>query len=495
MQIRWGLDAQNPNKGVPRYIEWDSQRAVSGHMLICGMSGAGKTWTLRKVIKSMLSTSQKPVRVHIFDVHGDIKVEGQSTVMFSEQTSYGMNPLRVNSDPHFGGVRKRIQGFVATMNRVMRQLGTKQEACLRNVLLDIYERHGFRQEDPSTCTVDETMARLISDGSDGRLYIDVPIAEKDEAKALGALWDGLQKCWWIAPDQYNGGLLRWSPKTLARTYPSIADALRMARHILQMAFLGTGAQAVTYLEVTNRAAQAYQKRRLEALRRGNAAFVDEKLEADLAKAKAKAIETFNAYAEAITTGRELDSVMKYDSNEVLKSVVDRLENLNAVGVFKATPPPFDPKAPIWNYNIRALGLEERKLFVLFRLAEIFDAAVQRGEQDHISEVIVLDEAHIYADDDPDNIINTIAKEARKFGVALICASQSPTHFTEDFIAAVATKVILGIDEMYWPGTQRKMRLTEDALKWVKPQKSILVQLKTKGETRNDWNWTVLDEAA
>lgn len=465
-------------------------------MLICGMSGAGKTYTLRKAIRSMLnSNGGKPVRVHIFDVHGDIKVEGQSVVMFSEQTTYGLNPLRIDPDPHFGGVRKCVQRFINTMNRVMRQLGSKQEACLRNVLFDIYERHGFKQDDPSTWQVDETMARLISDGSDGRLYIDVPIAEKDEAKALGAMWDGMQKCWWVPSDQYQGGLLRWSPKTLARSYPSIADALRMARHILQMAFLGTGAQAVTYLEAANKAARAYQNKRLEALRRGNAAFTDDKLEADLDKAKKKAIETFTTYAEAVVTGRELDNLMKYDSNEVLKSVVDRLENLNAIGVFKAAQPPFDRKAPIWNYNIRALSLEERKLFVLFRLAEIFETARQRGEQDYISDVIILDEAHIYADDDDENIINTIAKEARKFGVALICASQSPTHFTEDFIAAVSTKIILGIDEQYWKGAQTRMRLSEEALKWIRPQKSILVQMKTRGQARNDWNWVVLEDAA
>lgn len=70
-------------------------------------------------------------------------------------------------------------------------------------------------------------------------------------------------------------------------------------------------------------------------------------------------------------------------------------------------------------------------------------------QENIVDVIVLDEAHIYSDDDPDSIINTIAKEARKFGVALFCASQSPTHFTSDFIASVGTKIVLGIDEGYW----------------------------------------------
>ena len=492
MHINYGIDAGARKRGEHTPVTWNSKVAVNGHCLMVGMSGAGKTYNLRKMIRQMQDSSEgKPLRFHVFDVHGDIEIEGASSVMFSEQTTYGMNPLRVNPDPHFGGIRKRVQGFITTINRVMRALGPKQEAALRNILYDIYTRHGFKQDDPSTWHIDESMARLVSDGSDGRLYIDVPMAEKDDAKALGARWDSLQRCWFIQTEDYQGGITRWAPKTLARTHPSISDALRMARHILQMSFLGTGQAAITNLEIANKAAAAYQRKLLEALRRGDKAFADEKLEADLDKAKQKAIDTFTEYANSIVTGRELGDLMKYDSTDVLKSVVDRLENLNAIGIFKAVPPPFDPASQVWRYNIKALSMEERKLFVLFRLEEIFADAVQRGEQDDVVEVVILDEAHIYADDDPDNIINNIAKEARKFGLALICASQSPTHFTEDFISSVATKVILGIDEMYWRGSVTKMRVTEEALAWIKPQKTMLVQLKTRGETRNDWRWTLI----
>jgi hypothetical protein len=492
MKINFGQDAGQKTRGEVVTVTWDSQMAVNGHQLMCGMTGAGKTFTLRKMVQQMRRTSDRALRIHVMDVHGDIEIQDASTVMFSEQTNWGMNPLRVNEDPHFGGVRKRVQGFIATINRVMRQLGPKQEAALRNILYDIYTRHGFKQDDPSTWSVEEDSAQLLSDGSDGRLYIDVPKAEKDEAKALGARWDGSLFCWWVPTDDYTGGITRWPPKTLNRTHPSISDALRMARHIYQMSFLGTGIEAITALEIANRAAGAYQRKLLESLRRGEKGFVDEKLSADLEKAKKKSVDAFAAYADAIVTGRELGDLMKYDSTDVLKSVVDRLENLNAIGIFKATPPPFDPAAQVWRYNIKALSVEERKLFVLFKLSEIFEAAVQRGEQADICEVVILDEAHIYADDDPENIINTIAKEARKFGLALICASQSPTHFTEDFIAAVATKIILGIDEMYWRGSVSKMGVSLDQLAWIRPQSSMLVQLKTKGATKNEWRLTALD---
>jgi arabinogalactan endo-1,4-beta-galactosidase len=135
-------------------------------------------------------------------------------------------------------------------------------------------------------------------------------------------------------------------------------------------------------------------------------------------------------------------------------------------------------------------MSERKLFVLFRLEELFAAAVERGEVGHIRDVIVVDEAHIYTDKDPDNILNTISTEARKFGVALICASQSPTHFTEDLLTSIATKINLGIDELFWPKAATSMRVTPEALAWVKPRQSMLVQMKQSGDTRNTWRWVV-----
>lgn len=498
MKVTWGYSAKDLKSGNKTPVVTDFSKSVNGHALIVGMTGAGKTYTLKRMIREMDSSSDTsdPIRFYVFDIHGDIDIEGASTVMFSEQTGYGLNPLRVNPDVHFGGVRKRIQGFISTMNSVMHRLGPKQEAVLRNILQDVYAHHGFQQDDArSWCIHDDTANHHLTNGDPNRLYIDVPKAEKDQLKDLkvGAQWDGDLFCWWIPPDQYTGAVTRWPPKTLTRTHPSIIDVLRYARHRLQMSFLGSNIDAITNLEIANRASTAFQRKLLEALRKGENGFENEKLQADIDKTKQKAIDTYTDYVSSIATGQELADVMKYDSTDVLKSVVDRLENLEAIGIFKSTPPPFDVRSPIWRYDIRALGKEERKLFVLFRLEELLAEAAQRGEQKAIKDVIFLDEAHVFFDDDPDNIINTIAKEARKFGVALICISQSPTHFSEDFIAAVSTKVILGIDELYWKGSVSKMRVEEAGLAWVRLQKSMLVQVKSRGVSKNDWNWVVIPE--
>jgi cell division protein FtsB len=439
------------------------------------------------------------LRFHVFDVHGDIDIPGASTVLFSEQTLYGLNPLRVNPDPHFGGIRKRIQGFISTINRVMHQLGPKQEAVLRNVLTDVYARYGFKADDPSTWVVDERSAHLVSDGSDGRLYIDLPYAEKEDAKKLAHIaFDrdvviGQQKgCWWVPIAEYSGAITRWPPKTIGRMHPSIRDVLRMARHILYMAFLGTDQAAVTALEAANKTARALQQKALTLARARNKSTdlndTVSSLQEELAKAQDKAKAAYGEYVDKLTTGFEVEKLLKYDSIDVLKSVVDRLENLDAIGIFKAAPPPFDPNAKVWRYNISALSIPEQKLFVPFRLEELFASSVQRGETHHIQDVLIVDEAHRYTDKDPDNIINIISKEARKFGMSLTCASQSPTHFPEDFTSSVATKIILGIDEQYWAKAATQMRVEERALRWVRPTRSRLVQMKQKGSTNSNWIW-------
>lgn len=489
MQVHWGTDA---GKKTP--VLWDASRVVNGHLMMMGMSGAGKTFQLRKIIREMRASAppEQGLRIRIFDVHGDIEIEGASTVVYSEQTEYGLNPLAINPDPDYGGVRKRIQNVIATINKTSRELGGKQEAVLRNILLDLYAQHGFKVNDPSTWRVDPTADAEPEVSADGRLYLDVSIDEKDEAKSYGARWDGDRKCWWIAADAYTGPITKWLPKRAGRRNPTMADALRQANKILRQSFTGTNQEAINNLEAYNRATRNYQAKVIAATKKGEKLAEDEKLKGELEKSGQKAIDSFATYVESIKTGRELDDLLKYDSVDVLKSVVDRLDNLLGIGIFKNRLPPHDPSAVVWRDHIKALSKDEQKLFVLFSLQEIFYNAVQRGETPYIKDVIIVDEASNFFDDSDDNILNTIALEARKFGVALICVSQSPKHFTEDFIASVGAKIVLGIDEQFWEASTKKLRLTTDALKWIRLKERALIQIKQAGEARNDWRWTYFD---
>lgn len=130
------------------------------------------------------------------------------------------------------------------------------------------------------------------------------------------------------------------------------------------------------------------------------------------------------------------------------------------------------------------------MFVLFRLHEIFADAIERGEQTELRDVVVLDEAHLYVDSDDSNILNTLAREARKFGVAIIAANQN-ADLPDGFLSSLATKIVLGIDEMYWRQAETKMRIDQRLLAWVKAREFMAVQLKENGSTRSEWRWVIL----
>lgn len=438
MDVFFGIDAYTAKSTQKKEVVWASEKVINGHMLLVGKSGTGKTYTLRKIL-DQLNMQNKTLRVHVMDIHGDIDIPGSSTVKFSESTKYGFNPLLINPDKDFGGVRKRVQGFLTALQRTSRKLGSKQEAALRNILMDLFAANGF--------------------------------------------YDGKPESWVI-----DDGIQRKYPKK----NPTLEDAYKFAQFKLKSMFLGTNSRAAIILETLNKKVNLLQMKRKQAVKKmGISPDETAKIENDIKKLTIETINLYTEYANSIETGMELSDIIKYDSKEVIKSVVERLENLNSIGIFKAEDPPFDPSANIWRYDIKALSMDEKKLFVNFVLESIFQRAVQKGVQSDVVEVIVLDEAHNFLSDDPEDIPNIIAKEARKFGVALICASQSPTSFSDDFVSNVGTKIILGIDQMFWDGSIRKLRLDQKALEWIIPHQRILVQINNKGETKNSFTWTLL----
>lgn len=444
MIIDFGIDSRSSKSPQKVNVIWDSKRVINAHMLLVGKSGTGKTFTLKKIISHLQASSGKKIRMRVIDVHGDIFIDGCSSVKFSESGEYGFNPLALNPHPDFGGVRKRIQSFISIINKTSRKLGTKQEPVLRNILLDLYNANGFYEKDPKSWT--------IYDSNGNRLM-------------------------------HNG-----RPKK----YPTLEDAYRYANFKHRAIFLGTSNKAVLSLEETNKKArQLYFKQK--NIHKSSPEEI-EKLKADIKNTGDAAIEHFSKYIEAIENGMELTDLIKYDSKDTIKSIVDRLDSLIATGIFKNEEPVFDPRATIWRYDIRTLtNLDEKKLFVYFLLEDIFLKRIEEGQQDDVVEMVFLDEANLFFTDDADNIINIISKEARKFGLGLCCASQSPTHFSEDFMSSVGTKIILGLDQMFWNQSVQKLKIDQKALEWIVPHQKMVVQISNKAELKNNFIGVLLRE--
>jgi hypothetical protein len=55
--------------------------------------------------------------------------------------------------------------------------------------------------------------------ADSKIYLNVPFAQKDEAKALGARWDAIQKKWFVPSDKDIALFTRWQAESGAVESP------------------------------------------------------------------------------------------------------------------------------------------------------------------------------------------------------------------------------------------------------------------------------------
>lgn len=485
---------RNPLSGQP--FTWRPDELINAHMVLTGDSGSGKTHQLREMCRQMARTAGSSLqRIHLLDSHGDIEVPS-SHVQFSQSTPYAFNPLEVNPDPHFGGVRRSISNFLGMLQRSSHKLGTSQENVLRNLLMDVYQMRGFNPDNPATWSLDGGGDRPEGAAA-GRVYLNVPFEEKELAKEV-ARQEGLTfrfdanihpKCWWV--DRHEGGMLRWPEMTWGKQYPTIHDVISLAQFKLKQVFVGTDQKGLLALEGLCRAQGALVSKVKSTIKR--AAVDDEEvLQAERDKAAEKAMVAMKAFVERVATGTELDDLIRYESADTLKSILNRLENLRATGVCRSVPPPYDQNEVVWRYGLRAYGDDEKRIFVENLLERIFQAAVARGEVDSITDVVVIDEAPKYMVDDTGHIITRIINEARKFGISLILVAQSPTQFPEQILAGVGCKVILGLDPMYHRMAATKLALDQKWIEKIQPRKLIFVNQKFKGSVAK---WMPVDLGA
>lgn len=405
-------------------VKWAPAELANPHVGLFGDTGMGKSHILRRFAHAMQETGHQRFRMHVFDPHGDLEIEGESSVNFNESAPFGFNPLELNPDPKFGGVRKRIQSLIRALNQTSTRLGHRQERALTKLLIDLYAERGFDLIDNSTWAQDPAQGRV---------------------------------------------------------YPTLVDAIEFAKDRVKMMYLGSDRKAMQAFEEVNR---AIKQRRLKQA--ASAKSTDEaeeaRLQREIASLAEKAVDAFREGLAVSDTGDEVDELIENDGKvDTMKSIVDRLENLYAIGIYKSTPPPLDPRCRIWRYEIDSLELDEKKLFVITRLETIFTRAVQRGMVSEVIDVIVLDEAHNFLDKDEEHIINRIAREGRKFGLAIFFASQTPSDFPDVVLGSLATKITLGLDPNYWAAAMRKLGLTEADQKFIIPRRRVVVQLKQIGQ--------------
>lgn len=188
-------------------------------------------------------------------------------------------------------------------------------------------------------------------------------------------------------------------------------------------------------------------------------------------------ECFSKFIDNIETGHELDDYIRYESKDLLKSMLDRLDNLYAMGIFKDVSPQFDKNKPVWRYDIRSLSHAEAGFLVELYLERIFFWAKQNGIS-RLHTICCIDEAQNYMTKDASHILNIVMREGRKFGLGLINASQNFAHFHDDVVLNTATKLLLGADEAQLKFLSSKLAVDSSKIKIIKPKQTALVQVKS-----------------
>ena len=439
MQHYLGLSEYHLRQKQQEYpVHYEPERLINAHLLVCGMSGTGKSY---QSLRLLASAVQAGIEVDVFDVHDELHgIPGANACRYSQATGYGYNPLELDTDPHTGGVNRQIEYLLGLIHEVSPQFGVKQAMVLRNLLADTYALAGIYPDNPATWqrnSITESVRKQLTDARN-----------------------------WQALKQY---------------YPTLDDLKSYGKRKLTALTLGGDNKCLSALEQLTR-----HYKRLNALqgKYAKASSDDEldKLGKQLTSSKEHCTSSYAAFIEAMQTGRELEDMLKYDSADTLASVLQRLELLNAAGIFRANPPPFG-NAPARVHQFKALTDEQQILLVKLRLRAIFERHKQAGATNsgtQLRHVIFLDEAHKFFSKDSSDIINVIAREARKFGIGLWCASQSPTDFPDSFLTNVGATLILGLHPTHWQMATAKLRLGKDTLKYIRAKEVVAVQLRVAG---------------
>jgi hypothetical protein len=414
----------------------NTDHLINGHMLFAGMSGTGKSWQ----IKALLATAAKQgITCDVFDVHEELDdIPGAKAVRFSEATKTGYNPLDLSTNEHSGGVRRQISWLIDTINRSSRELGPRQEAALRNLLSDVYYLRGCYAETPSSWS-----KKTITE---------------DQYAAM------------IRARDYNG---------LKAYYPTLRDVISYAERQLKIMTTGADSRVINALERVESTAAKMNG----LMKRFGKACSDEeitKLETQLGNEKGKAIDAYVEFIQGIESGKEFQTYSKYTSKDTLQSLIERLQGLLDCGIMQSNPPQWgDAKLRV--YQINSLSDSERRLLFYTRAEAVLRECMDLGKTDTVRRILLVDEGHIYYSEDPDNPLNRIAKEGRKFGLSLVIGSQSPTHFSEDFLTNCGTVFLLGIHGQYWDMACKKLGMERALLQATRPREVLTVKMQRLGE--------------
>ncbi len=432
-----GLNDTRWQAGVVEPIIQNTDALINGHMMLAGMSGTGKSYQIEQYLAACI---RNKVVVDVMDVAEELDFGGPHSraVKYSAATRLGYNPLVVYTNEHSGGPVNQIHYVVDLIHKASgAPLGPRQIRALHNLIGDLYHLRGIYPDNPRSWHKREITERQWE--------------EMKNAHDYGAMRD---------------------------FYPTLGDLEEYAERKVQQLKLGTTGQCVTAL---NRVMSSASKMQSINSRYGKAPPADQQKLADqLNREKEKAKDAYNSFIDMIETGREFTDAMKYTDSETLEGVLDRVRAIRSTGICNSNPPDFGD-ALVRVHGIKDLRDEFKNMHVYNRAEQFLRECIDAGKQPTLRRVFLVDEAHRYFTADRDNPLNRIANEGRKWGAALVMASPSPKHFSEEFFTNCGTIMLLGINDKFWPDAIRLMSITREDLVRTRPKEMLMLKMHVSGE--------------
>lgn len=395
-----GSDLFNMNK----LITWSPQGkdVANPHLCIMGASGTGKTTLLRKIISYL---QRKNLTLFILDFHGDITIPGEEHYRFEQTNSpYGLSIFEFDRDPVNGGIKARILEIVQTFKKsFMPNMGTMQEAVLKQLLTDAYLLKGYLLDDPKSWTENRTLPTIED------LYELINTIESSvTAGPILELENAMKKARNIF-DKSNGDL---TDKDVEKIHKLRNEAI----YILER-----------YFDALEDGQDPYPEKYR---------FIDWKFYTN--KNALRALESIKIYiADMMRSGvfsapspKPSSKVIRFDMSPLNEQIIYFLSDVIIQRIFRKLK------------NIKYLDHRVKTYIVIDESKLILPTGKEK--------------------ENPFNFINRIVSESRKYGLGIILVSQRIAHYSDEILANIDTKILLRIHENDVRYAKSKLGIKDDA---------------------------------
>lgn len=413
---------------------WNPEALPNGHIVAIGASGSGKTQTLKAIAFSLHQTYPK-MQIILLDFHGDQEIIGETCYPIHMASPHGINPLVVNLDPEGGGSNLQAIQMAGILKKSLR-LGPNQEGMLIEIIKTCYLKRGIVQEQQETWSLEPPNFDDIEEELNRR----VATAFQDEDKKE------------LAESICIQNLPVGKPN---------ASGIYFIFHQNQLVYIGAardiqkridGHHHIRYLLKDHYPGEQVEIRYYEHLSDWQ----------ELIKLENYLIQLHKPPLNQTTLRTECK-----DSQKLKLKLAATFQ----YGVFSRPQPEFNEK--LIRIDLSKLPTELRAIAAESLAWQLMNQHRLQGEiQGRLPRTFLfIDEAKEMPKKEG-SACDQIIADGRKYGLALVMASQSERHLSADVIGNSSTKIVLPVDQTEVKKVSQKFRFSEKKVEALTPLNAL-----------------------